>query len=175
MMNARSPHARAALALLLCLAAGSGALAIDARDLIADPAPIIRGPSANTEVGRAETQDLVARINRHRRAIGCRRLAWDAQLARVAQRHSEDMAQRGYFSHVNPEGRDPFDRMGRAGVDFRAAAENLAMGQRTGEQTFDGWMGSRGHRKNLEECVYTRIGIGLYRGRWTCLLSKPPG
>jgi uncharacterized protein YkwD len=175
MMNAGGHQARHAFALLLCLAAGSAAPAIDARTLTAAPAPIIRGPSAGTAVGRAETQDLVARINRHRRAIGCRALAWDERLARVAQRHSEDMARRGYFSHVDPGGRDPFDRMRGAGIRFRAAAENLAMGQRTGEETFDGWMGSRGHRKNLEECVYTRIGIGLYRGRWTCMMSKPVG
>jgi uncharacterized protein YkwD len=123
----------------------------------------------------AEVRDLVARINRHRRSLGCGTLRWDDQLTAVALRHSRDMARRGFFSHTNPDGRDPFDRMRRAGIRFQAAAENLASGQRTGAETFDGWMGSRGHRRNLEECAFTRIGIGLHRGRWTCILARPPG
>jgi len=135
------------------------------------------GPATFREVAnpRAEIQDLVARINRHRRAIGCPTLRWDDRLAAVALRHSQDMARRRFFSHTNPDGRDPFDRMRRSGVRFRAAAENLAAGQITGAETFEGWMGSPGHRRNLEDCDYTRIGIGLHRGRWTCLLSLPPG
>jgi uncharacterized protein YkwD len=154
--------------LLACLVAGCAARA--------QPTPKDAGtPSAGTEAGRSEIRDLVARINRHRRTIGCGTLAWDDRLARVAQRHSEDMAGRGYFSHVDPDGRDPFERMSGAGIRYHAAAENLAWGQRTGAETFDGWMSSRGHRKNLEACVYARIGIGLYRGRWTCVLSKPAG
>jgi uncharacterized protein YkwD len=83
------------------------------------------------------------------------------------------MTRRRFFSHTDPDGRDPFDRMRRAGIRFQAAAENLASGQVTGARTFEGWMGSPGHRRNLENCVYTRIGIGLHRGRWTCLLSRP--
>lgn len=120
----------------------------------------------------AEVRDLVDRINRRRAAIDCGRLVWDARLAAVALRHSKDMSRRGYFSHTNPEGEDPFDRIRRAGLRFRAASENLAMGQRTGNETFEAWMGSRGHRRNLEHCVYTRVGIGLYRGHWTCVLAR---
>ena len=161
-------HRRIILVLLACLLAGCAARA--------QPPPRDAGtPSAGSEAGRSEMRDLVARINRHRRTIGCGTLAWDERLARVAQRHSEDMTRRGYFNHVDPDGRDPFDRMRGAGIRYQAAAENLARGQRTGAETFDGWMGSRGHRRNLEACVYTRIGIGLYRGRWTCLLSNPAG
>lgn len=150
----------------------------------AAPAAERRAPRLPAEVwsgtlppdrARAEIQDLVARINRHRRSLGCGTLRWDERLAGVALRHSRDMIERGYFSHTNPDGRDPFDRMRRAGIRFRAAAENLAAGQRTGAETFRGWMDSPGHRRNLEECVYTRVGIGLHRGRWTCVLSRPAG
>ena len=137
---------------------------------VSDPAPFREVANPGTQI-----QDLVARINRHRRALGCPTLRWDDRLAAVALRHSQDMARRRFFSHTNPDGRDPFDRMRRSGIRFRAAAENLAAGQITGVETFDGWMGSPGHRRNLEDCDYTRIGIGLHRGRWTCLLSLPPG
>ena len=122
----------------------------------------------------AEVRDLLDRINRRRAAIGCGPVVWDERLADVARRHSVDMARRGFFSHTNPDGRDPFDPLRRAGVRFRAAAENLASGQRTGSETFASWMGSAGHRHNLDECLYTRIGIGLHQGRWTCVLARLP-
>ena len=130
--------------------------------------------SAGSSGPQGEVRDLLERINRRRAAIGCRPLLWDERLAQVAWSHSRDMARRGFFAHENPDGDDPFDRMRHAGIRFRAAAENLAMGQRTGRETFDGWMNSPGHRRNLEDCVQTRVGIAVFRDRWTCVLCRPP-
>jgi uncharacterized protein YkwD len=136
----------------------------------------LRGASADgPHVVSAEVWDLVSRINRHRRALGCAPLAWDERLATLAVRHSRDMSRRDFFDHTNPDGEDPFDRMRRAGIRYRAAAENLAMGARTGDEVFEGWMESRGHRRNLEDCVYTRMGIGLYRDHWTLELARLMG
>jgi uncharacterized protein YkwD len=132
-----------------------------------------REPTSTSRAQR-EVRDLFERINRRRREIGCRALQWDERLVRVAMAHSQDMARRGFFSHDNPDGEDPFDRMRGAGIRFRAAAENLAMGQRSGRETFDAWMASPGHRRNLQDCVYTRVGIAVFRERWTCVLSRPP-
>lgn len=123
---------------------------------------------------QGEVRELVERINRRRAAIGCRRLAWDERLARVAGAHSRDMARRGFFSHDNPDGESPFDRLRQAGIRFRAAAENLAMGQRSARETFAAWMNSPSHRRNLEDCVQTRVGIAVFRERWTCVLARPP-
>jgi len=114
-----------------------------------------------------EVRALADRINRHRVELGCRRLIWDSRLASVAQRHSQDMVRRHFFSHTNPSGRDPFDRLHAAGVHYRAAAENIAEGQETGAETFSDWMSSAGHRHNLENCDYRHFGIGMYRNYWT--------
>jgi uncharacterized protein YkwD len=162
------------LALILVLACGCAAPAVDGRAArsVAPTAGSTRPPVDRAVSATEEVRDLVARINRHRRSLGCGALRWDDRLTAVALRHSRDMARRGFFSHTNPDGRDPFDRMRRAGIRFQAAAENLASGQRTGAETFEGWMESRGHRRNLEECAFTRIGIGLHRGRWTCVLAR---
>ena len=121
-----------------------------------------------------EVRSLVERINRHRAERGCRALTWDSKLASIARRHSEDMVRRRFFSHTNPSGQDPFDRLHAAGVRYRAAAENLAEGQLTGDQTFSDWMSSPGHRRNLEDCEYTHLGVGLDRNRWTLLLVRYP-
>ncbi len=126
--------------------------------------------AADPGSARGEIMDLAGRINRHRVAIGCRALVWDDRLAAVARSHSADMARRGFFSHTNPEGRDPFDRLRAAGVRYRAAAENIAEGQATGREVYQGWIESPGHRRNIENPVYRRFGIGLYQRRWTLLL-----
>lgn len=130
------------------------------------------GSSARSESITPEVFDLLSLINRHRRELGCRPLVWDHRLAALGLRHSEDMDRRHFFDHVNPDGLDPFQRMERAGLRYHAAAENLAMGARTGQEVFDGWMNSRGHRRNLENCIYTRIGLGRFENYWSCELAK---
>ena len=120
-----------------------------------------------------EIQNLLERINHHRAALGLPTLKWDDRLAAVARRHSNDMVRRQFFDHVNPDGDDPFVRMEHAGIRYSAAGENLASGQTIGAQVFEGWMRSRGHRRNLENRDFTRIGLAVSQRRWTCLLSRP--
>ena len=79
---------------------------------------------------------------------------------------------RRFFSHTNPDGLDPFDRLRAAGIRYRAAAENLAEGRATGRDTYDDWIESDGHRRNIENCEFTSLGIGLVDRRWTLLLAR---
>lgn len=46
-------------------------------------------------------------------------------------------------------------------VDYFAAAENIAAGNSTAEATFQQWMDSEGHRKNILNPYMTHIGIGV--------------
>ena len=119
-----------------------------------------------------EVRALVDLVRRRRASVGCPSLIWDDRLARVARRHSEAMALRGFFSHVDRNRKDPFDRMRDAGIRFRAAAENIAMGQAGATEVFDSWVRSRGHRANLDNCVYTHHGISLFRRRWTHVFAR---
>ena len=101
-----------------------------------------------------------------------------ATLTRVAQAHSEDMARREYFSHTNPDGRSPFDRMTAAGYKYSLAAENIAAGQTTPHSVIDAWMNSPGHRANILNCGLTEIGVGYatggsYRHYWTQAFGTP--
>jgi len=73
------------------------------------------------------------------------------------------MFERGYFSHYTPEGKDPFDRMKDANVQFLAAGENLALGQ-TLLICHQGLMNSPGHRANILRPNYNRVGIGILDG-----------
>ena len=70
------------------------------------------------------------------------------------------MQKNNYFSHTSPTYGSPFDMMKQFGISYRAAAENIAMGQRTPEEVVNAWMNSDGHRKNILSSSYTHIGIG---------------
>jgi uncharacterized protein YkwD len=92
-------------------------------------------------------------------------LQMDDTLREVARAHSQDMAVRGFFDHVNPSGEDPFDRVAAAG--FTGAepwAENIAAGAPTAAVVVDGWMDSPGHCLNIMEPAFGVIGVGLYGG-----------
>jgi uncharacterized protein YkwD len=73
------------------------------------------------------------------------------------------MFQQGYFAHVDPDGTTPFDRMKRGGVTFRAAGENLALAP-TVDVAHEGLMNSPGHRANILNPSFHRIGIGVADG-----------
>ncbi|HXM36326.1 MAG TPA: CvpA family protein [Pyrinomonadaceae bacterium] len=102
-------------------------------------------------------------VNRERVAAGLRPLAPDPELAQVGRRHSVDMFARSYFAHVTPEGRDPFNRMREAGVHFLTAGENLALAP-TLQIAHTGLMNSPGHRANILNREFGRLGIGIMDG-----------
>ncbi|MBD0333749.1 MAG: CvpA family protein, partial [Chitinophagaceae bacterium] len=72
---------------------------------------------------------MLEMVNEERRKKGLQELKADPELTLVARAHSKDMFARGYFAHITPEGRDPFDRMRAAGVKFLTAGEILALAQ----------------------------------------------
>lgn len=113
-------------------------------------------------------------MNAVRADAGCGELAWHPEAAAVAKAHSGDMSQRSFFSHTNPDGKGPFDRLAAAGVRFRAAAENILSGERTASRALELWLGSAGHRANLLECSYTHHGVGRVDGYWTQVFLRDP-
>lgn len=138
-------------------------------------APAGGGGSAGGTVSVSQETGEVARlVNEHRARVGCRALAWDDAAARAAQAHSDDMARRNYFSHTSPEGRTMVDRLRAQGASYRLVAENIAMGQPTAREAVRSWLGSAGHRQNIENCGFTRHGVGLNAGRWTHVFYTPP-
>lgn len=86
-----------------------------------------------------------------------------APLASLAQDFSEDMAARGFFDHTDPDGRTPWDRASKAGIQD-LAAENIARGQATAQAVMDSWMNSDGHRANILNCDYRTLGVGVHYG-----------
>lgn len=122
---------------------------------------------------RSTLDEFVQLLNTHREALGCPALVWHPATADVAQAHSEDMVARSFFSHTNPDGLSPFDRLAAAGITYRLAGENIAAGYQTPSAVFEGWLGSPGHRANIENCGFTGHGIGLEDSHWTHMFLTP--
>ena len=121
-----------------------------------------------------QVEQFLSLLNAHRADVGCSVLTWNGAVAEVAQAHSVDMATRSFFSHINPDGDTPFDRLSEAGVAFSSAGENIAHGYATAEAVLAGWLNSPGHRANIENCSFTHHGVGLVDGRWTHLFLQNP-
>jgi uncharacterized protein YkwD len=93
---------------------------------------------------------------------GLKPLTWDNSAAAAARKHSRNMAQQAFFDHTDLNGLTPFDRMKREGIEYSAAGENIAYGQRDALEVHVGWMNSKGHRDNLLHSSYERLGVGVY-------------
>ena len=88
-------------------------------------------------------------------------LNWDEKASKTAQKHSLDMAENQYFSHINLHGQSLFDRMKEDNISFITAGENLAYGQFSSIFAHEGLMNSLGHRKNILQKGYKRLGVGV--------------
>lgn len=102
-------------------------------------------------------------VNAERIKLGVRALLWDETIVPVARAQSKDMFVRSYFSHVNPDGKTPADRMQEGKVQFLLSGENLAYAP-TVEIAHKGLMNSPGHRENILRPEFSRIGIGVIDG-----------
>jgi uncharacterized protein YkwD len=109
--------------------------------------------------------ELLERVNRVRTEHKLIELAPSHDLARVARAHAEDMARRGYLSHVNPEGANPLDRAQAAGLTgFRLLAENIGATSVNGDRLqiiVDEWLRSRNHRENLLNPAFNTTGLAV--------------
>jgi uncharacterized protein YkwD len=102
-------------------------------------------------------------VNEERAKQGLSPLAADPELTEVARAHSRDMFARGYFAHITPEGKSPFDRMNEANVKYTTAGENLALAHSL-SIAHNGLMNSPGHRANILNPQFGRVGIGILDG-----------
>ncbi len=104
--------------------------------------------------------EVVRLVNVYRSNAGLKPLLADAELSYIARLKSQDMCDKKYFSHTSPTYGSPFQMMKDFGVSYRSAGENIAMGQRTPSEVVTAWMNSPGHRANILNSSFRRIGVG---------------
>jgi uncharacterized protein YkwD len=129
--------------------------------------PPATAPPATQPPALSTIEQVVALVNQARESHGCGPVRLDEQLTAAAQAHSDDMAANGYFSHTSLDGRTFDQRIRDAGYTGGYLAENIAQGQSSAQAVHDAWMSSPGHRRNILDCNYDDIGMGLHTGTWT--------
>ncbi len=107
-------------------------------------------------------------VNNYRVEKGAAELKWAEDMADAARRHSQDMVDRDFFAHTNPDGLDVAGRLGFLGIDWIALGENIA---RTTESTdepakaaLNAWKESDVHRANMENADFVESGVGCVIG-----------
>lgn len=119
--------------------------------------------SSELSVDMQSEQTMLELVNKERVAAGLSPVVADNSIREVARAHSRDMFERRYFSHYDPEGRDAGDRLEAAGIAYTLAGENLAYAPDV-KSAHDGLMKSEGHRANILEGRFERVGIGVIDG-----------
>lgn len=123
----------------------------------------------------AVEDQVFALVNQERIAVGKPPLIHDEEIRCVARAHSEDMRDRDFFDHQNPDGDLPWDRLNAAGIFWTAMAENIAWNQNApdpGQMAVSQWLGSPPHKESMldeSNIGYTLTGLGVSRnatGRW---------
>ncbi len=120
--------------------------------------------------------DIHYEVNEVRKLHGLKPLSWSSTITEIAKKHSQDMNERNYLSHISPEGEDVADRYEQANFvckkelsngDILKGGENLAEISYPEELTGMGsrivqsWMDSPSHKQNLLFKEYGREGIGV--------------
>jgi uncharacterized protein YkwD len=117
-------------------------------------------------------------VNQHRAEHRLAALVEHPALQAAAQAHAEDMGCRDFYSHENPDGIGPHQRITSAGYRGRATGENIHWGvgiNATPAQIVDGWMDSPGHRANILRREFTYVGTGVAYDAPELLTDGPVG
>ena len=136
-------------------------------------------PTAPADVD-AMKQDIIDRTNALRKENGIAALTTSDKLMQAAQVRADEMAASGAYSHTRPDGRKY-----TTVTDCKYVGENICQipliylaQQNTTlhERAVLLWSNSDGHRKNMTNADYGKIGVGLAKGRdengldcWYCV------
>ena len=119
--------------------------------------------SSNINGFSKEQVEVLNLVNKERKANGLKPLTLNKELSNVANIKSRDMIEKGYFDHTSPTYGSPFDMMKTFNISYKAAGENIAMGQKTPSEVMNSWMNSSGHRANILNSTYTELGVGIQK------------
>ncbi len=84
----------------------------------------------------------------------------NSALSAVAQVRAKEIVE--LFEHYRPDGTKCYTALQEQGVDYWYAGENIAAGYQTPAQVVDGWMHSEGHRANILNPNFKKLGVGYY-------------
>lgn len=110
----------------------------------------------------SEQRQALKLLNDDRKKRNLAPLQFNSHLSKLAESYARDMIDREFFSHRNPEGQSPFERMQEKQITFTYAGENIAFNDSvySAQQAF---MHSPTHKANILSPNYTQVGIGVVK------------
>lgn len=121
--------------------------------------PEVETPEDNENLSFVE--QVVNLVNVERAKEGLAPLFVDKNVQTAAQVRAVEI--KTSFSHTRPNGSNFSTALKEQGVSYRRSGENIAWGQRTPEEVVKAWMNSAGHRANIMNKNFTKIGVGHYQ------------
>ncbi len=107
---------------------------------------------------------LLEITNQKRVESGLSPLSFSPTLSAAAANKSQDMFTQGYWAHIAPDGKTPWDFITGAGYNYIYAGENLAKSFNDSQSVVDAWMNSSSHRDNILKGEYKEIGFAVVNG-----------
>jgi len=108
--------------------------------------------------------EIIRLTNVKRREAGVSDLIYSASLAQAAKAKGEHMLANDYWSHIAPDGTEPWKFFTDAGYKYRYAGENLARDFSNPNSAIEAWMASPSHKDNLLSAKYNEIGVAVVEG-----------
>ncbi len=109
----------------------------------------------------AYTKRVVELVNVERAKAGLKELTLDKTIEAAATVRAKEIEKS--FSHTRPDGSGFSTALKEQGVTYSGAGENIAWGQTSPEAVVNAWMNSEGHRANILNSKFTKIGVGHYQ------------
>jgi len=108
---------------------------------------------------------VLEQINAQRSESGLVPLVTNGKLEQAAIEKGKDMMEHGYWAHISPEGKDPWQFIQAQKYTYTSAGENLAKDFAETEAMIRAWMNSPTHRANILDTRFTETGIAVVDGQ----------
>ena len=115
-------------------------------------------------VQAATENKIIELMNQKRIEAGLQPLNMDNTLLQVARYKSNHMIQYNYFDHTNPDGTKWTDWLKSIGYQYTTTGENIGYNTYDAVELFNQWWNSSGHRANMMNASYTKVGVGVING-----------
>lgn len=123
-------------------------------------------------------QDMLDSVNAARKKAGVAPVApleLDEKVGKAAQTRANECKKS--YDHTRPNGKKSKTALDDAGVSYSWWGENINEKQKTVESTMKFWMGSKGHKANILNENYTKVGFGRAKDKngsyyWVQMFAK---
>lgn len=127
------------------------------------PTPdVTEAPTSDVTEAPTDTEKFATKVlelvNQEREKEGLQALVLDDKIMEAAEMRAKELTES--FSHERPDGKSPFTALTEAGCAYGYAGENIAAGQKTPKKVVEAWMNSEGHRANILNANFRKLGVG---------------